>query len=57
MQNIVQVSIVHGEGEEVREIKSSVDRIGFVIAQADDAEDAIASSERARDIIKVIYAS
>ena len=55
--NIVQVSIVHGVGEYVDEIKSSVDRIGFVIAQDENASDAIACSEKARDLIKVKYES
>lgn len=55
--NIVQVSIVHGVGSHVDEIKSSVDRIGFVIAQAENATDAITCSEQARDLIKVKYES
>lgn len=55
--NIVQVSIVHGVGVYVDEIKSSVDRIGFVIAQAENASDAITCSEKARDLIKVKYES
>lgn len=55
--NVVQVSIVHGVGEQVDEIKSSVDRIGFVIAQAEDVSDAIACSEKGRALIKVKYES
>lgn len=42
---IRQVSIVHGVGEQIGEIKSSVDRAGFVIAQADDARKAVALAE------------
>lgn len=53
--NVVQVSIVHGIGSYVDEIKSSIDRIGFVIAKADNVSDAIACSETARDLIKVKY--
>ena len=43
---VIQVSIVHGEGEQVGEIKSSVDRAGFVIAQAEDAQKAVAVAEK-----------
>ena len=41
IKGIVQVSIVHGVGEKVGEIRRSVDRAGFVIAQTDDANKAI----------------
>lgn len=41
---VVQVSIVHGVGEEVGEIKSSVDRVGFVIGQNNNATAAIESA-------------
>ena len=47
MPGVVQVSIVHGVGEKVGEIKSSVDRPGFVIAQAESAEKAAAVCEEA----------
>ena len=50
---VTQVSIVHGVGEAVGEIRSSVDRVGFVIAQADTAPAAVAACERARDLIRV----
>lgn len=55
--NVIQVSIVHDVGERVGEIRSSVDRIGFVIAQAENATEAILASENGRDLIKVIYES
>lgn len=42
---MVQVSIVHGIGDRAGEIKSSVDRVGFVIAQGEDAEDAVRIAE------------
>ena len=41
MAGIQQVCIVHGVGEEVAEVTSSGERMGFVIAQAEDAEAAI----------------
>lgn len=42
---VKQVSIVHGVGEQVGEIKSSVDRAGFVIAQAENAPKAVSIAE------------
>ena len=51
VDGVIQVSIVHGVGEHVGEIKSSVDRVGFVIAQA---EDSIKASLLADDTIKKI---
>lgn len=53
VQGIKQVSIVHGAGERAKEIQSSVDRIGFAIAQADTVEDAIDACETALKRIKV----
>lgn len=53
--NVVQVSIVHGVGEQVNEIRSSVDRIGFITAQAANVAEAIKSSEKGKNLIKVIY--
>lgn len=50
---IVQVSIVHGVGEQLTEIKSSLDRAGFVIAQADTVAEAVEVSERGRDMIRM----
>lgn len=44
---VIQVSIVKGEGESVDVIKSSTDRVGFVIAQGLDAKSAICSCENA----------
>jgi len=40
-------------GESIDEIKSSADRIGFVIAQGKDAEDAIRICEQAKSIIEI----
>jgi len=50
---IRQVSIVHGVGEESRLIRSSVDRIGFAIAQANSAEAAAAACDEALSRITV----
>ena len=47
MQEVVKVGIVHGVGETIDEIKSSVDRAGFVIASGEDAARAIANTENA----------
>ena len=52
---VVQVSIVHGIGEKVGEIRSSVDRIGFVITNDADPANAIKRSEEALQLIKVKY--
>lgn len=49
---IVQVSIVHGKGEELNGIKSSGDRAGFVIAQGNDAQDAILKAEKGMATVK-----
>ena len=54
LPGVIQVSIVHGVGEAVGEIKSSVDRAGFVIAQAESAEKAIKIAEEGRKRIEVI---
>ena len=45
LPGIKQVCVVHGIGERVGEIRSSVDRVGFVIAQAYDAKTAIEIAE------------
>lgn len=45
IHGVKQVSIVHGKGEYAGKIKSSTDRIGFVIAQADDVTAAIQIAE------------
>lgn len=46
-KGIVQVSVVHGIGDLVNEIKSSVDRAGFVVVQAVDAQKAVTMAEEA----------
>ena len=54
INGVVQVSIVHGVGEQVGEIKSSVDRTGFVVAQAEDAQKAVEVAEAGINKISVI---
>ena len=49
---VVQVSIVHGKGEELNGIRSSGDRVGFVITQGYNAQDAISKVEEASSIVK-----
>jgi len=51
---VQEISIVHSVGETIGEIGSSTDRVGFVIAQADSAEDAIKICESALNTIKII---
>ncbi len=53
VSGIKQVSIVHNVGDEAKEIRNSVDRVGFVIAQADSAKDAVLACEEAKRLIKV----
>ena len=53
MPGIKQISIVHGVGEKVTEVIDSVSRMGFVIAQGEDARDAQLKCESAVDRIKV----
>lgn len=55
VENIKQVSIVHHPGEQVGEIKSSVDRVGFVIASADTTADAVLACEKALSHIQVEF--
>lgn len=48
-----QISIVHGKGSSVGEIRNSVDRVGFVITQAKNPEDAITICVKALEKIKI----
>lgn len=54
IEGVIQVSIVHGIGEQLGEIKSSIDRAGFVIAQADDAQKAVEIAEEGIKQIEII---
>ena len=49
-----EVSIIHHVGETIGEIGSSTDRIGFVIAQAETSEEAVAICTKALGLIKVV---
>ena len=53
INGVCQISIVHHQGECVGEIKSSVDRVGFVIAQAETSAQAIEICEQAIKKIEV----
>lgn len=53
LEGIQQITFVKKLGEKVGEIGSSVDRIGYVIAQADTAEDAIKICNRAMKLIEI----
>lgn len=53
IEGIREISFVHGVGEQVGDISSSVDRIGFVIAQADTVSQAVALCEEVLDLVKV----
>ena len=50
---VQEISIVHQVGETVGEIGSSTDRVGFVIAQAESAENAIDICSNAIKVVKI----
>ena len=47
IEGVCQISFVKGVGDTVGDIGNSADRVGFVIAQADTAEAAVAICEKA----------
>ena len=51
---VIEISFTKGIGDTVGEIGSSTDRIGFVIAQADSPESAVAICQKALDTIKIL---
>lgn len=53
LEGIQQITFVKEVGDEVGEINSSVDRIGYAIAQADTAEDAVEVCNRVMEMIKI----
>lgn len=53
IDGVHQISMVHHEGERVGEIRNSVDRVGFVIAQAETPRQAIEICEQAIKKIKI----
>lgn len=50
---IIQVSVVHGIGDVINGVCSSVDRVGFVVAQADNSYDAAAIAEKGIEAISM----
>ena len=53
IQGVVQISIVHGVGEKITDIKDSGSRMGFIIAQNESAKIAIQSCEKAYECLEV----
>lgn len=53
INGIKQIIIEHGVDETLHEIRSSVDRAGFVIAQGENAEQAISLCEQALSLINI----
>ena len=53
IQGVKDVKVVHGVGEESRQIKSSNDRVAYVISQGEDTSKATAFCEKALELIKI----
>lgn len=53
IEGVQEIRFVHGVGDTAQEISSSLDRVGFVIAQADTAEEAVALCEKACSFVRV----
>ena len=53
MPGVKELSIVHQAGERIGEIRNSVDRIGFVIAQGETAEEAIQICRKAMQAVRI----
>ncbi len=53
MPGVKELSIVHQVGERIGEIRNSVDRIGFVIAQGETAEEAIQICRKAMQTVRI----
>lgn len=53
LEGVKQISIVHGVGETASEIKSSSDRIGFVVAQGDTSTEAVEKCNSAIEMINI----
>lgn len=54
IDGVKEISMVKNVGDTVGSIGSSTDRIGFVIAQADSANEAVKICEKALEIVKII---
>ncbi len=55
ISGVQQIGIVHGIGETVTEIDSSTARMGFVVAQGNDADHAAGIAESALDAIIITF--
>lgn len=55
VQQVIQVTIVHGVGKQVNPIKCSGDRVGFVIAEGTSAFTAIKACEEAKNKIRFVF--
>lgn len=53
IEGIQQISIVHGIGDIVSEIRSSSDRVGFIVAQGENAADATNKCESALNMVNI----
>lgn len=54
LEGVREISFTKKIGDRVGSIGSSTDRVGFVIAQADTAEDAIRICERVCDTVEIV---
>ena len=53
LPGIQEISIIRKSGEKIASIRNSTDRIGFVVAQADTAQEAVHRCEAARKSIRI----
>ena len=53
IKGVREITFTHGVGETLGEVESSIDRLGFVIADGDSAADAVAACEEAMRTIKI----
>ena len=53
IEGVKDIALTKNQGDEVTEIRSSIDRCGFVIAQCDKSSEAIGICERVIDLIKI----
>lgn len=54
LEGIVELKLTKEPGDNARIIKNSNDRIGFIIAEGKDADEAAERCEQARDLVKVV---
>lgn len=54
IKGVHQISIIHGIGESVTEIDSSTARMGFIISQGENADDAASICEKAKDALNIV---